>query len=192
MRIVLASTSRHRRALMDRLGLDYEAASPACDEDLAPGTDPERGTIELSLRKARSVADRFPGAAVVGADQMAVLDGERLHKPGTPERAVAQLERLAGRTHDLWTGIALVEAAPGGRERATSIRVRMTMRALGPGEAARYVEKDGPLDCCGSYRFESLGASLFEAVETPDPTAIPGLPLMKLTGWLRDLGFEVP
>ena len=190
-RIVLASTSRHRRMLMDRLAVGYAVAAPRCDEALPPGTHPREGTLELSLRKARSVRDAFPRSLIIGSDQMAVLDGEILSKPGSEPRAVEQLLRLAGRTHELWTGVCVLDAATG-RERAHAELWRMTVRPLEGDEALAYVREDGPLDCAGSYRYESLGRGLFDRVEGEDRTAITGLPLVALVRMLDELGTRVP
>ncbi len=189
-RIVLASTSRHRRMLMDRLGVDYEVAPPRCDESLPGGTHPREGTLELSCRKARSVRPDFPGGLIIGSDQMAVLDGAVLSKPGTPRRAQEQLLRLAGRTHELWTGLCVLDARTG-RELVHAQVWRMTMRPLDRAQAREYVSEDGPLDCAGSYRYESLGRRLFERVEGTDPTAITGLPLLALARLLGTLGVPV-
>ena len=173
--------------LMDRLGVGYEVAAPRCDETLPAGTHPREGTLELSCRKARSVCSRFPQSLIIGSDQMAVLDGEILSKPGSAPRAVEQLLHLAGRTHELWTGVCVLDAGTG-RELAHTQVWRMTMRRIGRPEARDYVTQDGPLDCAGSYRYESRGKKLFERVEGEDPTAITGLPLIALVRILGELG----
>jgi septum formation protein len=190
MSIVLASTSRHRRALMDRLGVAYEVAAPRCHERLDAPMHPRRATRELAERKARSVAAEHSGCIIVGADQMAWIDDTVLGKPGTEQAAVDQLVRLSGRTHELWTAVAvLCPRAPGGLQ--TDVQVwRLTMRALTPAQARAYVRADGPLDCAGSYRFESGGAALFTALEGEDPTAVSGLPLMSLVAMLQRCGCD--
>jgi septum formation protein len=190
-RIILASTSRHRAMLMDRLGLAYEVESPRTTESLPPGVPPEEGTLELARRKAKSVARDQADAIVIGSDQMAVLDGRVLDKPGTPERAVEQILLMAGRTHELWTSVCVIDARSGRETDHTEVW-SMRMRTLTPEEALRYVEADAPLDCAGSYRFESLGAALFESFEGGDPTAITGLPLVALTRMLMEAGVPVP
>jgi septum formation protein len=186
-RIVLASTSRHRRMLMDRLGIAYEAVAPRCDELLPGGLHPREGTLELSLRKAHSVAGDWPDALVIGSDQMAVLDGRVLGKPGTEERAVAQLLELAGRTHELWTAVAVLDT----RDGSAATHAEVWQMGLGPLDreaALEYVRTDGPLDCAGSYRYESRGSALFAAVEGEDPTAITGLPLAAVVRMLEERG----
>ncbi len=176
---------------MDRLGVTYEVASPRCDETLPGGTHPREGTLELSRRKARSVREDFPRGLIIGSDQMAVLDGTILSKPVTARRAEEQLLRLAGRTHELWTAVCVLDARTG-RELVHAQVWSMTLRPIGRDEARDYVLKDGPLDCAGSYRYESLGRKLFEKVEGTDPTAITGLPLIALARLLGDLGAPVP
>ncbi len=177
--------------LMDRLGMKYEVASPSCGEDLAPGTHPREGTLALAERKARSVADAFASSLIIGSDQMAWLGGERLDKPGTFERAVEQLTRMQGRTHELWTAVALLDTREGGGLVSHVQRWTLTMRPLTREQAARYVRADDPLDCAGSYRFESRGMALFESAIGDDPTAISGLPMLALIGMLERAGAQV-
>jgi septum formation protein len=202
MRIVLASTSRYRKALLARvftpLGLEVEAVAPGVDESLSPEQAAlpvvERATL-LAVRKARAVAERhdFRDAIVIGSDQICVdPDGQVLHKPGTAERAAAQLMRLAGNTHALVTAVAVlrVSASAPTEELATACDIhRLTMRALSPEAIVRYVALDQPLDCAGSYKLESLGITLFASIEadpdTADESAIVGLPLMKTLALLR-------
>ncbi len=192
MRLILASTSRHRRALLDRLGVPYEAVAPHCDEDgvKAQGGAPESIVAELARLKADSVAQLHPDAYVLGGDQLVDLDGELLGKPGTAAAAEAQLRRLSGRRHRLLTAVAV--RSPDGRLREVLDVHRMTIRSLTDGEIRRYVERAAPLDCCGAYKIEGLGVALFDHVEGGDFTAIMGLPLMKVAGLLRDAGWEVP
>jgi MAF protein len=186
-KIVLASTSRYRRKLMDRLGLPFEVDSPRCDEDVEDDSDPVAMVRELSLRKARSVAGLHPRAVVIGSDQVIHLDGRTLSKPGTAERARAQLASMSGRTHRLVTGVAVVDGRTGS-ERVDHEDYRVTFRALDPDEIARYVERDAPLDCAGSYKLESLGIWLVERLDGEDETSIVGLPLLRLVKILRELG----
>ncbi|MEZ4394025.1 MAG: nucleoside triphosphate pyrophosphatase [Polyangiales bacterium] len=194
VRLVLASTSRYRRALIQRLGVEVTCVAAACDEEaLKRGLDhlpvPQRA-VSLARAKAESVARLFPDALIIGSDQIAELDGEALDKPGTPARAVAQLARLSGRAHRLHTAVA-VHHAPSGRTEVELEGHTLTLRALSRAAIERYVARDAPLDCCGSYRVESLGIALFEGIEGADPTAIEGLPLMRLTALLADFGVDV-
>lgn len=193
-RLVLASTSRYRRASIERLGLRVEAMAPdfderAAEQALGPVSTAEVASV-LALGKARSLAAACPDALIVGADQIAEIDGERLHKPGTEEAAAAQLRRLAGRTHRLVTAVTVLRAADQHAETAVDVH-ELVMRPLSDEAIARYVARDRPLDCAGSYRVESLGIALFERTSGHDFTAIVGLPLMVLVTLLGRFGVDV-
>lgn len=192
MRLILASTSPYRRALLDRLGVPYEAVAPRCDEERvkARGGAPAAIAAELARAKAESVARRCPDAHVLGGDQLVDLDGEILGKPGTAAAAEAQLRRLAGRTHRLLTAVTL--RSPDGEHRELLDEHRMTLRPLTDAEIRRYVARAAPLDCCGSYKIEGLGIALFEAIEGRDFTAIMGLPLVGVAALLRHEGWAIP
>ncbi|WP_205679137.1 Maf family protein [Aquisphaera insulae] len=189
--LVLASTSPYRRELLARLGIPFRCVPPPFDESAFPreGLAPRALAERLAEEKARSVAAIEPDAVVIGSDQLVAIDGEVLGKPGTPDRAIDQLARLSGRTHELLTAVVVTSA--GGVERYLD-RTRMTMRALDRAAIERYVAADRPLDCAGSYRLEDRGIALFEAIEGEDYTAIVGLPLIRLVTTLRGLGFLVP
>jgi septum formation protein len=189
--IVLASTSRYRRALLERLGVPFESIAPAYDEEAEKASlaslDVEALSLALARGKAESVARVRPDAIVIGSDQIAVIDGERLDKPGTVERACAQLARLSGRTHRLVTSTVIVHGA----SVLEHVDVHaLTMRALTPLQIARYVARDRPLDCAGSYKSESLGIALFERIRGDDATAVVGLPLTAVTRMLAALGVD--
>lgn len=191
-RVILASTSRYRRALLERLGVAFDAVAPDCDEDAWPELAPRALAVRLAREKASSV--RAPGALVIGSDQVVDLDGEVLGKPGSAAAAEAQLARLAGRSHRLITAVAVVDVDRGVVAEAVDVHT-LTMRALDARQIAAYVAHDAPLDCAGSYVFERRGVALFERVEadaeTADDTAIIGLPLMKTLRLLRELGYDV-
>ncbi len=191
--LILASTSPYRRALLKRLGVPFRYVDPNVDEGAFKLTnaDPVELSARLAAAKAQAVAARFPDAVVIGSDQVAAIDGEVLGKPGTAENAVRQLSRLSGRSHELVTSVCVVRQADGERPTHTD-RTRLTMRALSVEEIARYVAIDAPTDCAGSYKIESAGISLFEAIETQDFTAITGLPLIALCRILRTFGIAVP
>jgi septum formation protein len=193
-RLVLASTSRYRRELLTRLGVPFESVAPPYDEERGKAelahVDPEALSLALGRGKARSVAALHRDAIVIGSDQIAVLDGQRLDKPGTTERACAQLARLAGRTHRLVTSVVVIDARSG-EERAHVDVHELAMRALTAAQITEYVARDAPLDCAGSYRIESLGVALFDRVRGDDATAIVGLPLMAVTRMLGELGLDV-
>jgi septum formation protein len=188
-RLVLASTSPYRRALLERLALPFECVAPGVDEDAYSAGSPDELVLTLARAKAAAVTAMCPGAVVIGGDQVVVLDGDVLGKPGSAEAAVAQLRRLSGRAHELISAVAIVGA---GRWWSHVDVTRLTMRQLDDGEIRRYVERERPHDCAGAYKIESLGVSLFDAVEGGDPTAIVGMPLMALARGLREFGFRVP
>ncbi len=190
--LILASTSRYRRALMDRLGLAYEAVAHEVDETIAmsSGAPPQEVALTLARAKAESLRSRFPDHLILGSDQVVALDGAILGKPGTVPRAVDQLRALQGRSHALHTAVAL--SVPGAPTTSRCVSFVLHMRALTDQEIARYVDRDRPIDCCGSYRIESLGPALFDRVVGDDPSAIEGLPLMTTTALLRAQAIAVP
>lgn len=189
--LVLASTSPYRRDLLARLRVPFVCERPGVDEDVVKRTlgEPLAIVRELARAKARAVAARHPGALVIGGDQGAEVDGALLDKPGDAARATAQLQRLRGREHRLLTAVAIAHA--GGLVEWVET-TRLTMRALGDGEIARYVAAEQPFDCAGSYKIEGLGIGLFDAIAGDDQTAIVGLPLLRLCRELRALGVAVP
>jgi septum formation protein len=189
--IVLASTSPYRRALLERLGLAFSAQAPDCDEEALkdPRLRPQELAEHLAAAKARSLVGQHPQAIIIGSDQLVDLDGEILGKPGSASAAVAQLERMSGRSHRLITAMALYQ---GDRlHRHTDITV-LHMRCLQRAELERSVAADAPLDCAGSYKLERQGIALFERIESADHSAITGLPLIALCSLLRSLGVAIP
>lgn len=193
--LLLASTSRYRRQLLERLGVPFRVLAPDCDEEALkrPDLAPQALAEELALAKAASLGAANPRATIIGSDQVAaVADGDGwliLGKPGSPERAIDQLARLAGRTHLLITAVAVLHR--GRIERHTDV-TRLTMRALARDQLARYVAADQPLDCAGAYKLEARGVALFSRIDSADHSAITGLPLMALTGILAGLGYQIP
>lgn len=180
--LVLASTSEARRRLVARLGLEHVAVAPTCDESALHGRTPDETALLRAFAKAESVRGSFPREAwILGSDQVVDLDGRILGKPGTPERACAQLAELSGRMHRLVT--AVVVLGPDVRESRTAVS-RMRMRALTADEIATYVALDRPEHCAGSYKIEEHGRALFTSIETQDETAIEGLPLGLVSGML--------
>lgn len=190
-RLILASTSRYRRALLERLGLEFQQEAPGVDEERLKAVvdDPRELAEQLARAKAAAVAERFPDAVVIGSDQVGALGNERLDQPGNAERAAAQLARLSGRTHELITAVCLRH---GSKEWCHTDVARLTARSLSPTAIERYVALDDPLDCAGSYKLERAGIALFERIECADHSAITGLPLIWVVGQLRDLGFTLP
>ena len=187
--IILASSSRYRRDLLTRFGLPFAAISPSIDETPLKGETPDALVERLSFGKALAVADDHPDAVVIGSDQVAVRRGEILGKPGTFDNAVEQLLSSAGETLTFLTGLAVIDRTTDTTLRhidRTNVRFRDLTRA----EVERYVELDEPLDCAGSIKSESRGSLLFEAIETSDPAAGIGLPLIKLGAMLRQVGID--
>jgi septum formation protein len=189
--LILASTSRYRRELLTRLQLPFDCVGPDVDEARQPGESAAELCVRLARLKAEAVSARYPGAVVVGSDQVALRDDEVLGKPGTVERCVEQLRRSSGREVLFLTAVHVIDGTPG-RDQSHVDRTRVVFRTLGDAEIARYVEQDRPLDCAGGFKAESLGIALFERIESSDPTALTGLPLAWLAGALRSVGFRVP
>ena len=190
-RLVLASTSPFRRALLERLGLPFEVAAPEVDESRQPGESPEALVLRLSEAKARAVAASLADALVIGSDQVAVIDGEILGKPGDRERAIGQLVRASGRRVTFLTGICLVDAASG-RAHAVCEPFHVRFRTLSREQIARYVDRERPFNCAGSFKSEGYGITLFQRLEGDDPTALIGLPLIRLVELLGRYGVELP
>ncbi len=189
-RLVLASTSRYRRMLLERLGLGFEAVAPHADETPLAGEAPAATAFRLAAAKARSVAKAYPDALIIGSDQVADCQGQPIGKPGNHENAVAQLRALSGQTVVFHTGLALLDAATGSCQTAL-VDVRSTFRQLTSDEIEGYLLRERPYDCAGSVRSEALGIALFERIESDDPTALIGLPLIQLARMLRAAGVIV-
>ena len=187
--LILGSTSRYRRELLARLRLPFDVAAPAVDETPRPGEAPADLALRLALAKGRDVAARHPGAVVIGADQVCDFDGEPIGKPGTHERAVAQLTRLSGRTAMFQTALAVLRPSTG-FERAMLVPVRVQFRALSAAEIERYLKLEQPYDCAGSAKCETLGIALLDAIHSDDPTALVGLPLIRTAALLREAGLD--
>ena len=188
--LILGSTSRYRRELLQRLHLPFEVAAPDVDETPMPGEAPEALARRLALAKARAVAARHPEAVVIGSDQVADLEGEPLGKPGTHERAVAQLQRMRGRTVVFQTALSVVCLASS-FEMSDLAPVRVRFRELSDAEIDTYLRLEQPYDCAGSAKSEGLGIALLESIENDDPTALIGLPLIRTTRLLRAAGLPL-
>ncbi|HVS22730.1 MAG TPA: Maf family nucleotide pyrophosphatase [Gammaproteobacteria bacterium] len=185
--MLLASTSRYRRELLGRLGLPFEVRPPAADEAALPGEAPERMAARLAAAKAQSIA--ASDAIVIGSDQVASLDGRLLRKPGRHDAALAQLEDCQGKTVVFHTGVFVLDAASGRswvHVDETDVRFARRPRR----ELDRYLAIERPYDCVGSFKAEGLGIALFERIESRDPTALLGLPLIWLAGALREAGLD--
>ena len=192
MNLILASTSLYRRRLLERLRLPFTCIDPEIEESLQDRESPQARACRLATEKALWAAEALQDEAIViGSDQVACLGSEILHKPGTPEAAIAQLTASSGQTVQFWTGVSLwtsPEEAPTQRVVPCEVKIR----ELNADEISRYVALDQPLDCAGSFKWESLGITLFEVMRTDDPTALEGLPLIALSELLREAGVSLP
>ena len=187
--LILASTSRYRRELLQRLGLAFDVVAPDVDEAALPGEAPAALALRLARAKADAVAARPPQAVVIGSDQVCEVDGDALGKPGDHARARAQLQQLRGRRAVFHTAVAVV--APGsGYERAVLAPVTVRFRALTDAEIERYLRLEQPYDCAGSAKSEGLGIALLDAIDSDDPTALVGLPLIRTCALLREAGLD--
>lgn len=189
--LVLASTSRYRRELLARLALPFEAAAPDVDETPRAGEAPRELALRLALEKAQAVAARKPQAIVIGSDQVADLHGQPLGKPGTHERAAAQLARMSGQTVLFHTAVAVVQASRGFAQSSLAT-VTVRFRTLDAATIERYLLAEQPYDCAGSAKSEGLGIALLQAIESDDPTALIGLPLIRTAQLLRAAGLTLP
>jgi len=188
--LVLGSTSRYRRELLSRLNLPFEVAAPEVDETPRPGEQPAELARRLALAKARAVAHRFPHAVVIGSDQVADLEGQALGKPGDHANATRQLQRMRGKSVVFQTALAVVCQASG-FEQQDLAPVRVQFRNLTDSEIEAYLRAEQPYDCAGSAKSEGLGIALLEAIDSDDPTALVGLPLIRTCRMIRAAGVQV-
>jgi septum formation protein len=191
LRLVLGSTSAPRRTLLERLGLPFTTAAPNVDETPLPAEAPIDLVNRLARAKAEAVAERQTKCLVVGSDQLAVCGRDVLGKPGSGERAIAQLRQLSGQRVTFYTAVSVVNSESRANESHLDVTT-VHFRTLTDEEIESYVARDKPFQCAGGFKIESLGISLFTRVESQDPTALIGLPLIWLSGALRRNGFKVP
>jgi len=189
--LVLASSSRYRAELLSRLRIGFVSASPEVDETPRPAERCAATADRLAEAKARALAGRFAGALILGSDQVAELDGRTLDKPGTPGLAREQLAASSGRVVHFHTALCLFDTRSG-QGQVHMDHTRVQFRVLDAAEIARYVEREQPLDCAGSFKCEGLGISLFERIDNEDPSALIGLPLIALARLLRAAGVALP
>ena len=187
--IILASTSKYRRALLARLGLPFEVAAPGVDETPLPNEPPQETSRRLAEAKARAVAERFPQAIVIGSDQVAVLDGLALGKPGNHGNAVRQLKAMRGKEVEFHTALCLCHAASG-RAATRVVPYYVRFREYSDAQIERYLQLEQPYDCAGSAKCETLGIALLDAIDSDDPTALVGLPLIRTCRLLREAGLN--
>ena len=188
--LILGSTSRYRRELLERLRVPFDVVSPDVDETPLPGEAPQALATRLALAKAKAVAALHPNAVVIGSDQVADLNGEPLGKPGTHERAVVQLQRMRGQTVIFQTAVSVVCQASG-FEQTELAQIKVRFRELSDAEIEAYLRAEEPYDCAGSAKSEGLGIALLDAIDNDDPTALIGLPLIRTARLLRAAGIDL-
>ena len=188
--LILGSTSRYRRELLERLDMPFVVISPDIDETPLPGEVPAVIAMRLALAKARAVAAKFPQAVVIGSDQVADLNGQPLGKPGNHERAVAQLSMMRGQTVIFQTAVAVV-CSDAGFAQTDLAAVRVQFRDLSDSDIEHYLRTEQPYDCAGSAKSEGLGIALLTTIDSDDPTALIGLPLIRVCNLLRAAGLDV-
>jgi len=189
-KLVLGSTSAYRRELLQRLCVPFTVAAPDVDETPQPGEPPLALARRLALAKAQAVARQYPDCVVIGSDQVADLDGEPLGKPGTHARAVAQLQKMRGKTVIFQTAVAVVCQATGFVQEDVA-PVRVVFRDLSDAEIENYLHAETPYDCAGSAKSEGLGIALLESIDNDDPSALVGLPLIRTSRMLRAAGIAL-
>ena len=182
--LLLGSSSKYRKQLLERLGLPFSTASPDVDETAREGEAPKHLVTRLAEDKARALSTSHPNHLIIGSDQVACVEEEILGKPGTDERAVEQLTRLSGNTVQFYTALVLFNSATNRLQVALDV-TDVEFRSLESREIEAYVAREQPLDCAGSFKSEGLGVALFERISTEDPAALIGLPLVKLCEMLR-------
>jgi septum formation protein len=190
-RLILASSSPYRRELLARLHLPFDTMAPDLDEAPLPGEQPEATALRLAREKASAVAARAPGSIVIGSDQVATLDGEQIGKPGDHARALAQLQKMRGRRVVFHTALCVWDSracALTGPAQLENVQTVVTFRNLADAELDAYLRIEQPYDCAGSAKNEGLGIALLERIDSSDPTALTGLPMIALTGMLRKAG----
>ncbi|MEY3953939.1 MAG: hypothetical protein RLZZ397_819 [Pseudomonadota bacterium] len=189
--LILGSTSIYRRDLLLRLNMPFEVAKPDVDETPLPHESPAQLAMRLALAKARAVASQHPHACVIGSDQVLDLDGECVGKPLTHANATLQLQRMRGKSLVFHTAVAVVHAQRQ-HEEVRNVITRVQFRMLSDEAIERYLSHEQPYDCAGSAKSEGLGISLTQAIQSDDPTALIGLPLIAVCDMLRNTGFDLP
>jgi septum formation protein len=190
-RLVLASTSQYRRQLLERLGIRFTVAAPNVDETPLPGEGPVDLVARLARAKAEAVAHRHRDSVVIGSDQVALFGREIIGKPGNPERCIEQLKSFSGQRLAFHTAVHLVHSDSGANEGHLDVTT-VQFRKLTDEEIQRYVARERPVSSAGAFKVEALGISLFERIESQDPTALIGLPLIWLSAAMRRAGFQIP
>ena len=188
--LVLASTSPFRKEILQKLDMPFETASPDIDESPLQEETPQQLVQRLAEQKAQAVADNFPNALIIGSDQVAVIDGEILGKPGTHDRAVEQLQNASGKTVHFYTGLCLYNTVSK-HNQVEAVPFDVVFRDLSAEQIENYLRREQPYNCAGSFKSEALGIALFERFEGSDPNALIGLPLIELVNFLGNEGFSI-
>lgn len=190
MKLILASTSPFRKAILDKLGVDFDIASPEVDETALTNETPQQLVERLSIAKAKAVADKVDSALVIGSDQVSVIDGAIIGKPHTHENAVKQLQNASGKTVSFYTGLCLYNSSTD-QYQSEVIPFNVVFRHLSEQQIERYLKKETPYNCAGSFKSEALGIVLFEKLEGEDPNTLMGLPLIRLVKMLEKENFSI-
>lgn len=188
--VVLASTSPYRKAILEKLGIEFICVAPEIDETQLANETPEQLVVRLSEQKARAVAKQFPDALIIGSDQVAVVDGKILGKPGNHETAVSQLKRAAGKRVSFLTGLCLFNSASQ-QSQLDVVPFDVVFRQLTEQQIENYLRIEQPYNCAGSFKSEGLGIVLFERLEGDDPNTLMGLPLIRLVRMLEKENFPI-
>lgn len=190
-RLILASTSPFRKALLTKLGIAFATFASEIDESPLPGENPEQLVRRLAVAKARAAEEQFTEALIIGSDQVACIEGNILGKPGSRQRAIEQLQSASGRRVDFYTGLALLNVSTG-RVQCVCEMFSVLFRPLSQAQIGRYLDAEKPYNCAGSFKSEGLGIALFEALHGDDPNTLIGLPLIRLIDMLRAEGVQIP
>ena len=189
-KLILGSTSRYRRDLLERWRIPFTVEAPDVDETPLPLETPQQMACRLAMRKARAVAAKFPDCVVIGSDQVADLEGRALGKPGNHARALVQLQAMRGKVVVFQTAVAVV-CQQSGFEQLDLAQVKVTFRDLSDAQIEAYLRAETPYDCAGSAKSEGLGIALLASIENDDPTALVGLPLIRTCGMLEAAGIQL-
>ncbi len=184
MKLILASTSPFRKAILDKLGIDFDTASPETDESVLKNETPQQLVERLSIAKAKAIADKVSDALVIGSDQVSVLNGKIIGKPHTHDNAVKQLQNASGKTVTFYTGLCLYNSATH-QYQSEVVPFNVVFRELSEQQIESYLKKEEPYNCAGSFKSEALGIILFEKLEGEDPNTLMGLPLIRLVKMLE-------
>lgn len=189
-KLVLASTSPYRKALLEKLQVKFTSASPDIDESALPGESPEQLVARLAEAKAKAIADQFANALIIGSDQVAVVDGKIVGKPGNHDTAIAQLKRASGKRVIFLTGLCVYNTLSQ-RTQVDVVPFSVIFRPLTDAQIEHYLQREQPYNCAGSFKSEGLGIALFERLEGEDPNTLIGLPLIRLIRMLESEGFPI-